>query len=172
MEKGLKITYFKEEIKDRVCFMAKEKFYFCVCSIYCLQFLRGCWREGFGVILCGFQGRIGAFLAPLEGEMFKWNAELLVEVNFSLDHHSSQCFQGNAWFGTPLAWMTWPLGPLGGHQTKIPSHFINFLPFSNNNSRTIFGFAETRSATLDRIEFPLEVESYRIGFPPFKEWED
>lgn len=67
MGKGLEITYYQEEIKDHVCFMAKEKFSFGVCSVYCLQFLRGCRREGFGVILCGFQGRIGAFSGSTGG---------------------------------------------------------------------------------------------------------
>lgn len=41
-EKGSAVTCCKEETEDQVCFMAKEKFSFCVCSVYCLQFLRGC----------------------------------------------------------------------------------------------------------------------------------
>ena len=42
MEKGLNILLHKEEIKDRVYLMAKEKFYFWVCPVFCLQFLKGC----------------------------------------------------------------------------------------------------------------------------------
>lgn len=137
--------------------MAKEKFYFC-CVLF-IVFNSWASAEGRGV---------GLFCVASKEEWVHWKVKCLKEmgsflweVNFSSYHHSSKCFEGNAWSGADMAWMT-SRDPLEGCQA-IPSCFINFLLISSNNSWTIFGFAETRYPISDRICFPVEVESYRIG---------
>lgn len=58
MEKGLKILSSEEGIKDQVYLMAEEKFLFCVCPGFCLPFLKGGWRKGFGLFCVAFEKQL------------------------------------------------------------------------------------------------------------------